>query len=349
VKIQTSSAGTDNFAFRWAGDHYVFVFSDPTVGNGDIYTLNVDSSGKPMGQPVAVEATPAASILPNVVATQSGYLVVWEEGTAGQAVYVHATDMSGNPIGQGLTVASTAAPQARPVISAAPGGFALAWMDVIAGIPAVQVALLDGSMKLTGPQRVGTNASYPWLAGDQDSVGLIWSDKSTTQYNVTFADVDPMTLALSNETPLRTNAPRDSLLGRVGKTSFGYLAAWEDYRADDNQIFMSMVDDNGMHIADGLVEEPNSGDANWPNIAWNGTDAGIVYYQWRDSNPQIFISFVDGMGKRVANLNDLQVSNTTASAKYPDVVWTGSEFGVAWIDTRGGAAQLYLARVACHT
>jgi hypothetical protein len=61
------------------------------------------------------------------------------------------------------------------------------------------------------------------------------------------------------------------------------------------------------------------------------------------------MSFVDATGARVAGLHDLQVtSGTNGWSKYPDVVWTGTEFGVMFVDTRTGSPALWLQRVACQ-
>ena len=61
------------------------------------------------------------------------------------------------------------------------------------------------------------------------------------------------------------------------------------------------------------------------------------------------MSFVDAKGSRVGGLHDLQVSNgQRGTSKFPDVVWTGQEFGVLYVDTRDGAPALWFQRVACH-
>jgi hypothetical protein len=227
-------------------------------------------------------------------------------------------------------------------------------MDQIEGQPAVEIAFADESSKVTGPVRVAQNsggAGWPWVAGDDQGVAMIWSDKRTGAFDIRFADLDAQALALQNEGALRDDAKTDALLGRMIKTGFGYLAAWEDMRGDDNQIWMALTDGGGKMIYTGLVEEPNTGDANWPNMAWTGGAVAIVYYQWRSDNPQIFMSFIDATGKRVAGLHDLQVSSNPkgSMARFPDVVWNGTDLGVAWIDTREGSPQLYFARVTCKS
>ena len=45
---------------------------------------------------------------------------------------------------------------------------------------------------------------------------------------------------------------------------------------------------------------------------------------------------------------DAQISNTTRWARYPDVVWTGSELGILWVDSRDGMPEIYFNRAHCH-
>jgi hypothetical protein len=346
------SVGAEAFAFAWDTDHYVLVYTNPARGDGDIYVGRLAADGSPMGTPVAVDSTPGKSDLPSLLRTQSGYAVVWQEGTAGQAVIAHALSADAMPVGASVAIASTQSNQSRPVLSHAPGGMAaVTWMDFIQGKGGVQIAMIDPTLsQIVGPQRIAPTDidGWPWVAGDDKTLAMAWSDKLAGPYDVHFAMIDPASLKTSTPTSIRGVAPRDALLPRMTRTSFGYLAAWEDQRGRDGQIYMALVDSAGKRIGGGLVEERNTGDANWPNIAWADKAAGIVYYQWRGSRPQIFMSFVDATGARVDGLHDLQVSKGTGGwSKYPDVVWTGKEFGVMYVDDRDGTPSLWLQRVGC--
>jgi hypothetical protein len=311
-----------------------------------------------MGLPQDIEATDVRSDLPSLLGTTDGYLVTWEGGSAGNAIYLRPLGHDAAPSGDQVTVEATRLQQARPVLAHAPrGNVALAWMDQFEdGSQGAQVALVDpSSLQLTAQQRVGLPdvAGWPWVAGDDQSLAIVWRAQGTqpsgTTYDIPFATVDPDSLALSAVTSLRGSGASAANLPRLIRTTTGFLAAWEDQRGGDNEIFMAVVDETGGHVGGGLVEEPGSGDANWPNMAWTGRTVGVVYYQWRESRPQIFMSFVDPTGARVAGLHDLQVSNGNSGwSKYPDVVWNGSEFAVMYVDTRDGGPALWFQRVACR-
>jgi hypothetical protein len=343
--------GTNAFAWVWDGDHYVVAYADPAVGGGDIFVATMGIDGTVIHAPVDVQATPAASDLPSIVKTSGGYLVGWQEGTAGQAVLVHALDANAAPTGGGTNVASTNSSQSRPVLARAPGGqVACTWMDSFDGKGGAQVAMIDpGSLTVTGPQRIAEADidGWPWIAGDDQALAVAWSDEASSNYGVNFASLDH-SLALADQCTFKGDGTNNQLLPRMARTSYGFFAAWEDVNNNENHIRSSLVDSTGKVLGGGIVEEANTGDADWPNIAWDGTATAIVYYQWRAGRPQIYLTFLDATGARVKASKDLQVSNGgNGWSKFPDVQFTGTDFGVLYVDTRDGAPALWLQRVTC--
>ncbi len=353
AELQISSgAGVGDFAWLWDANHFVLVYSDGVTG--DMRVEKVSPDGTPEGPAILLEKTAQKASHPSLVKTASGYLVAWEEGAAtvgSRVLKLRALDGSANPAGAASSqVASSASDQVRPSLSQGPGGVALAWMDVSAGRKTVLLAPVDGALHLGAIQRLGGaagDAAWPSITGDAASVAAVWSDARSGSYNIRLARFDDKMTNMM-EAPLRM-APGDARLGRVIKTGFGYLSTWEDTRTGDNEIYMSLNDPAGAQLAQGVVEEPGTGDANWPNMAWDGSSAGVVYYQFRGGAPQIYMSFVDATGKRVGGGADVQVSRTTSgkSARYPELAWTGQLFAVSWLDTRNGPGQIFFNRVVC--
>jgi hypothetical protein len=349
----TSGAGVSDFAWLWDTDHFVLIFSD--LSTGDMRLMKLGADGSPGGPAQLLEDTAQKAAHPTLVKTPGGYLAAWEEGAPGalsRVLRVRALDPAGNPLGAASTqVAASTSDQVRPALSQAPGGAAIAWMDVNMGRKTVLLAPIDDQLRLGAIQRLGTSggdAGWPSLSGDPTNLAAVWSDARRGIFDIRLARFDDKMTNMM-ETPIRM-ADGDARLGRLIRTSYGYLAAWEDTRSGDNEIYMSLNDPQGNKIAEGLVEEPGTGDANWPNMAWNGTSAGVVYYQFRGGAPQIYLSFIDTMGKRVGGGADVQVSKTPGgkTARYPDVAWTGQSFAVAWIDNRNVTTQVYFNRVSCQ-
>ena len=357
---RVSFTGVENFAFTWSNNRYEVVYAD--LQQQDIFVVHLSATGQMLDAPLAIDQTPAASSLPNILPTRTGYVVAWTEAGAQPHVRTHALDLSGRPTGTSHVIAYGRSPQMRPVLARSPLGTAISWMDQVEGSAAATddvgdsttyVALLDDDVRLRAdvpPQRVNaaSRSGYPWLAGDGKTLALLWSDEQLGRSDTYFAPLDGQLKAEEMINVRDPAAEHGALLGRLTLTDVGYLAAWEDHRSGEEEIYMALLDPSGNRYAGGLVEEPGTGSANWPHLAWTGSAAGVVYYQFRGGKPQIFITFVDQNGARVGGAADAQISNTTEWARYPDVVWNGSEFGVLWIDARAGQPDLYFNRAVCH-
>ncbi len=356
VDTRVTSIGAGSFAFVWVNDRYQVVFSD--VATEDIFAVQIDRNGKAMGSAVAVERTPGASTLPTLLPTPTGFVVAWQDDVN---VRLHALDTGGNPVGVGKVVATGRSLQTRPVLSPSPMGTVISWMDQTSvssmnnddvGDSRGYLALVadDLSLRTSVPQTAfspSEKGGYPWLAGDATRLSMMWSETVSGRTDTFVSPVTDM-LALPAKVATRdAGAANAALLGRLTLTDFGTLASWEDHRGGQAEIFMALIDPAGKVFGGGLVEEPDTGNANWSHAAWTGSAAGVVYYQFRSGKPQIFMTFVDNHGTRIGGAADMQLSNTTAWARFPDVLWNGDEFGAMWIDGRNGRTEVYFNRATC--
>jgi hypothetical protein len=254
-------------------------------------------------------------------------------------------DLAGNPLAPAVGVATSTAREARPVLARGPAGAVLGWMDLYEGRDTSRVAKVSPALALDTPRRLGDSSScWPSVAGDGITTSALWTDAKAGVYGVRIARFDEH-MNVMMESALHQTM-EDIRLSRIIRTTFGYLAAWENGK---NEIHMALVATSGGKIAEDLVEEPKTGDAVWPNMAWSGSAAGIVYEQRRGPATQVYLTVRDSTGARVGGGADQQVSHTTAGSRagFADVQWNGQQFGVTWIDTRGGAPQLYFSNLAC--
>ncbi|MCU0681336.1 MAG: hypothetical protein MUF34_03595 [Polyangiaceae bacterium] len=364
----TADANVFTLTLLWDTDHYLLAYADRSVNGGEIFTKLLDAAGNPVSEPIAIGSPPNFSKIPSVtkVAT-GGYLLAWEEGAkpwapgqgdrevgyAPAEVYTVALDANGAPTGAPLLIATSSAEEARPIVTTGPESPILTWMegDYFSGASTAYVAKLDATGAVVGTKvALGTASSaFPHVKGDATGVAVIYSQGSgADSASIVFGMLDPK-LAVTSPQSLRV-PPGDARLARLSRSGSSFLAAWEDFRSTNEQVYMALVDPvANAKTPETLVENPGTGSANWPNIASkeDGSASAIVYYQFRQSRPQIFLAYIDSTGTKIGG--DLQVSGTpiTANAKYPDVQWTGSNFGTAWIDSRLGPAQVYFANVVC--
>lgn len=363
LDARVTTVAVDSFAFAWASGHYEVVYAD--LAAHDLYSMRVSEKGVPMETPHMIVSGTQAS-LPNLVMTTNGYVVTWEEGTSPPRASIVALDSNGAIVGTPQIVSTARGLQLRPVLTQTPTGLAVAWMDQLNGTAAnttqlgtstTYVALLDSTLKVrTDVPKIQVDAAsstgYPWLAGDATQVGLMWSEQNSASTVDTYFELLDSTLTASAKTDVRDSktATSSALLGRMMLTDFGYVATWEDNRDSNNtpEIYMGLLQTSGTLYAGSLVEEPNTGSANWPHVAWTGSALGVVYYQFRSGKPQIFMTFVDHNGTRIGGAADAQISDTSEWSRYPDITWTGGAFGVMWLDARNGEPEIYFNSASCQ-
>jgi hypothetical protein len=108
-------------------------------------------------------------------------------------------------------------------------------------------------------------------------------------------------------------------------------AAYGNWRA----YFMRVGPDGAPLTAALPVSDP-SGYPNWPTLVWNGSGYGVAWTDGRKSDipyEDIYFNLLDSAGIRSGPDIPLTVLDG-AGSMHPSLTWTGSEYAVAWTDTR---------------
>ena len=74
-----------------------------------------------------------------------------------------------------------------------------------------------------------------------------------------------------------------------------------------------------------------------------GGTVGIAWQDLRDGNDEIYFARLTAEGVPV--VPPLRVSAGEFASEWPDIVWTGTEFGIVWEDRRDQNAEIYFARI----
>ncbi len=90
-----------------------------------------------------------------------------------------------------------------------------------------------------------------------------------------------------------------------------------------------------------IVEDSGSLEA--PSLAWSGSEFGLAFQDDRDGNDEIYFARVSASGTVTGA--EVRVTDDPARSGDPSMVWTGSEYAVAWIDLRHTADEVFLARL----
>lgn len=73
-----------------------------------------------------------------------------------------------------------------------------------------------------------------------------------------------------------------------------------------------------------------TGSSYYPFLAWTGTEYGVVWYDNRDGNLEIYFARLDPEGRKIGS--DVRITTTDTPSALCTMAWTGTEFGIVWLE-----------------
>ena len=187
------------------------------------------------------------------------------------------------------------------------------------------------------PTGIALNAAGQVLVADRvnNRIRVINPAPGTTPYQV----VDPGGLKVSTA----ANAQDWPVVASDGT---GFLAVWADERVG-YEIYGAVIGANGsITPINGFNISNQKPRQDRPEVASDGTGYLVVWEDYRNNNVRdIYGARVDKTGK-VLDPAGIAISTATDKQDKPSVVFDGANYLVAWTDWRGGAADVYAARVS---
>jgi hypothetical protein len=80
-----------------------------------------------------------------------------------------------------------------------------------------------------------------------------------------------------------------------------------------------------------------------PSLAWTGTEYAMAWQDDRPGNDEVYFARIDASGVEIGA--DLRITNATGTSGLTSLVWTGTEFGLGWEDSRNGIQENFFARL----
>lgn len=123
-----------------------------------------------------------------------------------------------------------------------------------------------------------------------------------------------------------------------------YQVAWEDYRSGSRfEIWVAQLRTTGSVVSPlGIVS--GAGSSFFPVLASNGSGAGLVWYDSRDGNIEVYFTRLAINGAKIGG--DVRLTSDANASYMPRVVWTGAEYGVVWYDGRTSTSEIWFQRVS---
>ena len=152
--------------------------------------------------------------------------------------------------------------------------------------------------------------------------------------NASAQPLDPLPFALPGSGPVASNGS-DYLMAYLDRSNSSVRAA----RISSAGV---VLDPSGISLsATGF-----SRGAAWPEqaVASNGSDYLAVWTDRGSGNNDIYGARINASGQ-VLDANGFAISSGAGSETQPAVAWDGGRYVVAWVDSRSGAAEVFLAHV----
>jgi hypothetical protein len=146
---------------------------------------------------------------------------------------------------------------------------------------------------------------------------------------------------VSDETGLYAHGPA------IAWSGTHYAVAWEDYRNQwpwDLEIYFNLLDASGTKVGPDVRVSTGERPSRTPALTWTGTEYGVAWTDERTSNfREIFFARLDASGAKIGD--DVRITNSAQISSAPSLIWTGTEYGLAWKDRRDGNWEIYFTRI----
>jgi len=295
-----------------------------------------------------VTSAPNNSLSSSLSWTGSEFGVSWHDSRDGNSeIYFARISSAGSKLGSDLRVTSDASYSLYPSLSWTGFEFGVSWRDYRDGNWEIYIARVSSSgAKLGSDLRVTSDAhwsEYPSLAWTGSEFGMSWDDDRDGNYEIYFVRVSSSGAKIGPDLRVTGNASWSDYPS-LAWTGSEFGVSWEDNRDGNMEIYFALISASGVKQGSDVRITSNAGDSGNPSLAWTGTEYGVSWEDNRDGNMEIYFALISADGAKQGD--DIRITGDSGDSRSPSLAWTGSEFGVSWIDSRDGNSDIYFAYVS---
>jgi hypothetical protein len=202
----------------------------------------------------------------------------------------------------------------------------------------------DGSVAASEALVSGTYL-HPALVWTGSTYSILFNEmQGTTDQEVWLVNMDPDGTPAGSAILLTADDGEPTYVRDAVWTGSQIGIAMIDARYGHDEIVFSVIDPDGAVVTGETRLRDSTGDAWQAAVAWSGSEFGVVWTDERHVDEQIYFTRVTSAGTE--NGDESQITDDIGDSWYPDMMWTGSEYVVAWQDERHGDKEIYLVRLS---
>ncbi len=195
-------------------------------------------------------------------------------------------------------------------------------------------------MRITYGSGEGLRPVIVWA----DSVyALAWEDYRDANWEIYFRRLSEDGDTLGSDTKITDNI-RVSNNAALVWTGSEFGVVWRDNRDFNYELYFSRLSSSGEAIDPEKRITSYIRDCYQPTLAWSGSEYGVAWDDYKSSAWEIYFSRLGADGTIIGP--EYRVTSQSAESRVPTMVWSGSEFGLAWYDWRNGNPDGYFARIS---
>jgi Tol biopolymer transport system component len=321
-----------------------------TNSNGQVDEICDGLCDEPQaGTAVRLTTLPDRSKVPDLFwSGWNAHVVAWEDARHGEdEIYMKAVYPDGSVLFDERRVSDADGTSSGAQIVWTGTHLAVAWQNDAGGDWDIWFRLFDGGGNPTGPaipvtDHPGHSMDLGGLVWTGSEYGLVWRDNRDGDWEIFFARLDASGHKIGQEVQVSDNETYSSEPAVVW-TGKKYGVAWIDMPESDWEIYFAVLDEFGAPAGTARRVTTVAAASMDPALAPMPSGYGLAWEDERHGNAEIYFARLDTSGTVTGG--PTRVTDDPAASKEPSVVWTGSEFVVAWDDYRDGNAEIYVARL----
>ncbi|MGQ9708160.1 MAG: hypothetical protein ACUVUR_04725, partial [bacterium] len=191
------------------------------------------------------------------------------------------------------------------------------------------------------------NQEEPAVGFDGVNYLVVWTDwRRGGSAEICGARVTPEGVVLDDVGFFISTAAGTQSEPAVAFDGVNYLVVWSDNRSGGADIYGARVSPSGMVLdTSGIVISAAENNQSSPALAFDGMNFLVVWEDGRSSSSDIYGARVSPSGV-VLDTSGIGISTAANYQGYPAIAFDGTNYLVAWHDTRRGSwADIYGARV----
>jgi hypothetical protein len=268
------------------------------------------------------------------------------------------TPLGVSTVAEETRVSDTTGDSETPALAWTGSEIGVAWLDGVLGATTVQFARVSPAGTVVGsPVQISEGSDRFPMA----QIDLVWTGSEFAAVWLSMFGTDSSMRVLMARmgadgtvtgTESQVTDETTLMLGPAiawADSEFG--VGWSDYRAssDNTEIYLARFEPDGTKIgAD--IHVPFAGDnEKLADLEWSGSEYGLLWHEYVSGPPDIHFTRIAPDGSVVGST--IAVTETDSfSSLSRSLVWTGSEYGAAWIHSESGDTEgswdVYFGRIS---